>query len=268
MAITIIDNASAPEARRRLGELVGGDVTIVVVVDAGANLGFGPGANVGLRRFLDDPAAGEWVAVAPHDALPAPDCLAAMLTVLRDRPATGLASADVGDGHVPIVDPYFGGMSVPAPASGFAGEQGSRWEPAGYPHGTLLLARRACLEEVGLFDERYFSYCEEADLGERSRRAGWDVAVVRGAEVRNPYLGGDAAVIDYLMLRNTLLLVRDHFGRYRATIRALIALGDVAHGILRPSRRPWIFEPRARLRALADHARGRYGPPPEGLRRR
>ena len=45
------------------------------------------------------------------------------------------------------------------------------WEPVDYPHGTLLLARRACLEDVGLFDERYFSYCEEADLGLRARAA-------------------------------------------------------------------------------------------------
>ena len=32
----------------------------------------------------------------------------------------------------------------------------------------LLLARRACLAEVGLFDERYFAYCEEADLALRA----------------------------------------------------------------------------------------------------
>ncbi|MEZ5136208.1 MAG: hypothetical protein R2699_14425 [Acidimicrobiales bacterium] len=46
----------------------------------------------------------------------------------------GLACADVGDGETPVVDPYFGGMTVPARAAG--------WEPADYPHGTLLLARR------------------------------------------------------------------------------------------------------------------------------
>jgi N-acetylglucosaminyl-diphospho-decaprenol L-rhamnosyltransferase len=282
VALTVVDNASAPGARARLAALVGDDAE---VVDAGANLGFGPGANVGLRRFLADAGAGEWVAVAPHDALPAPDCIEAMTTVLADRPATGLACADVGDGHVPIVDPYFGGMMVPvardtvpwavAPAAAAAPpvdappvrEVEPRWEPVGYPHGTLLLARRACLAEVGVFDERYFSYCEEADLGERARRAGWDVALIRGAEVRNPHMGSGAAVSDYLMLRNTLLFVREHFGRYHAAVRAALAVADLARGLARPSTRPWIFVPRARLRALADAARGRYGPPPPPVRR-
>jgi len=280
VALTVVDNASRPEARARLVALLPGGVA---VVDAGANLGFGPGANVGLHRFLADPSAGEWVVVAPHDALPAPDCLELMTAVLADRPATGLACADVGDGHVPIVDPYFGGMMVPVAAGALpwavapadrAGVPASapprrqveaRWEPAGYPHGTLLLARRACLEAVGTFDERYFSYCEEADLGERARRAGWDVAIVRGAEVRNPHMGSGAGVSDYLMLRNTLLFVREHFGRYHATVRAALALADLARGLLRPATRPWIFVPAARLRALADAARGRFGPPPPGL---
>src|SRR5262245_46738810 len=142
VALTVVDNASRPEARARLAELAGDDVT---VVDAPANLGFGPGANVGWQRFLDDAGAGEWVALAPHDALPAPDCLEVMLRVLGDRPRTGLACADVGDDHVPIVDPYFGGMFIPTVrARGAWGAKAAldraaevRWEPVGYPHGTL-----------------------------------------------------------------------------------------------------------------------------------
>ena len=77
-----------------------------------------------------------------------------------------------------------------------------------------MLARRECLAEVGLFDERYFAYCEEAELALRAKRAGWQVGVVRGAEVRNTDVGSRAAVVDYLQLRNTLLMVREHSGRY------------------------------------------------------
>lgn len=273
VGITIVDNASRAGERARLDELIGDRATIV---DAPANLGFGPGANVGLRRFLADESGPEWVAVAPHDALPAPGCVETMLAVLADRPRTGLACADVGDDHRPVVDPYFGAMVVPAglpvdrtstwgAKADAERDVAPRWEPVGYPHGTLLLARRGLLADVGLFDEAYFSYCEEADLGERARRAGWDVALIRGAEVRNPYLGGDAAAVDYLMLRNTLRFVRTHFGRYRATIRFLIAVGALVSGVVAPRTRPWIFVPRARVRALRDAVLGRYGPPPEEI---
>jgi N-acetylglucosaminyl-diphospho-decaprenol L-rhamnosyltransferase len=254
LGVVVVDNGSEPEALVRLRDGLADDVT---VLEAGGNLGFGPGANVGLRWWLDGPP-GEWVAIAPHDALPDATCLAEMLDAVAARPRAGLVSADVGDDRTPVVDRYFGGITLPATVT-------EGWEPCGYPHGTLMLARRACLVEVGLFDERYFAYCEEADLGERARRADWEVGIVRGARVRNPYLGGRSDVVDYLMLRNTLLLVREHFGWYPAFIRTVIALMHLARGMVQPASRPWIFAPAARVRALVDDARRRYGPPPPAL---
>lgn len=251
--ISVVDNASSPDRRPDVAGLDG-----VELLDAEVNLGFGPGANVGLRRFLADPVDGEWVAVAPHDALPAPDCLSRILDAVADRPEAGLACADYGDGCTPVVDPYFGG--IPAPQT-----VGEGWEPAGYPHGTLLVARRACLQDIGLFDERYFSYCEEADLGVRARVAGWEVGLVRGALVRNPELHGALAAVSYLQLRNTLLLVREHSGCYHAGIRLQLALLQLAAGLAMPARRDPYWHVEGKLRGMADFLRGRYGPPPADL---
>jgi hypothetical protein len=183
-----------------------------------------------------------------------------MLEVVGERTRAGLASADFGDGATPIVDPYFGGILAPATVA-------DGWQPAGHPHGTLLLARREVLAEVGLFDERYFAYCEEADLALRAAAAGWETGLVRGAIVVNPDLGTRVSVIDYLQLRNTLLLVREHSGRYHATIRFLLAIGQLAGGLVSPSRRGPYWDPRARVQALYDHARNRYGAPPLWIQR-
>jgi N-acetylglucosaminyl-diphospho-decaprenol L-rhamnosyltransferase len=252
--IVVVDNGSTPATVSRLhAELPAG----VELVDAGANTGFGPGANIGFRWFLaHDPAP--WLAVCPHDAHPLPGCVERLVSVAAEQPRAGLASADVGDGLTPVLDRYFG--AIPAAATVDEG-----WEPAGYPHGTLMLARRACLTDVGLFDERYFAYCEEAELAIRAKAAGWQVGVVRGAEVRNTDVGSRAAVVDYLQLRNTLLMVREHSGLYHATIRLLIALADLAVGLVDPSRRGPYWAPWARVTAIAHHLRRRYGPPPEGL---
>ncbi len=181
-----------------------------------------------------------------------------MVAAADARVRAGLVSADFGDGVTPIVDPYFGGILAPATVT-------EGWEPAGHPHGTLLLARRAMLEQVGLFDERYFAYGEEADLALRAKAAGWETGLVRGAIVRNPDLGTRVAAIDYLQLRNTLLLVREHSGRYHAFIRGCIALGQLASGLVSARRRGPYFDARARVRALVDHLRGHYGPPPASL---
>jgi cellulose synthase/poly-beta-1,6-N-acetylglucosamine synthase-like glycosyltransferase len=249
LRIVVVDNASPQRVEDRVRLPAG-----VVVLAQDRNRGFGPAANIGLRWFLARPGA-SWLAVVPHDARPEPDCLRRLLAELRRRPDAGLASADVGDGLTPAVDRYFG--AIPQPARVIHG-----WEPAGYPHGTLLVARRRCLEQVGLFDERYFAYVEEADLALRVRKAGWHVGVVRGANVRNTGLGSNIAVIDYLQLRNTLLLLRDHFGRYAVTLRAGMALWHLAIGLVRPGRRGPYWSFRARCRALVDYGRRRFGPPP------
>lgn len=49
--------------------------------------------------------------------------------------------------------------------------------------GTFSVIRRAMLEEIGFFDERFFMYYEETDLCLRARRAGWRVVFLPGAEV-------------------------------------------------------------------------------------
>ena len=254
--VLVVDSGSEPAARDAVAEMVAeraGDELLAF----DENLGFGPGANVGLQRWLDD-GEGDWVGLCPHDALPAPDCVETMLAAVAPRPRAGLASADVGDELSPVVDRYFGTLFRPAAVS-------EGWEPVDYPHGTLLLASRACLDDVGLFDERYFSYCEEADLGLRARARGWEIGLVRGARVTNIDLSSSVALVDYLQLRNTLLLTRDHFGRYATFIRFTTALLQLVSQTLRPARRPLVFHARARLLALRDHLRGCYGRPPADL---
>jgi len=255
--VVVVDNGSRPEA---LATVRAGLPEGVELVELLENRGFGPGANAGYRHLLAHPRPDDagWIGLAPHDAEPAPDCLARMLTAVGDRPGAGLASADFGDGATPIVDPYFGGILAPAAVA-------EGWEPAGHPHGTLMLVRTEVLQEVGLFDERYFAYCEEADLALRAKAVGWETGLVRGAIVVNPDLGTRIATIDYLQLRNTLLLVRDHSGRYHATIRFLLAVGQLAAGLVSERRRGPYWDPRARVQALADFVRGRFGPPPASI---
>ena len=261
--LVVVDNGSTPAMVARLRDVVAaasGAGDAVELVELGRNTGFGPAANAGFRHWLagagpDD----EWVGLAPHDALPAPGTLAALVAAAEARPRAGLACADVGDGETPVFDSYFGGMTVPSRVA----EPG--WETVDYPHGTLLIARRTMLEAVGLFDERYFAYCEETDLGLRARAAGWEVGLVHGVMVHNPSMRSGSPVTDYLMHRNTLLLVREHSGRYHAFIRFCIAVEQLVRGLVQPSYSPWIFSPRGRVRGMADFLRGRFGPPPGDL---
>lgn len=257
LSVTIVDNASAPAALAELRRRLPG----AAILPSPTNLGFGPGANLALRAWLADAAAGEWVAVAPHDAVPGPGCLARLLEEASTHPDAAFVSAEFGPGfdHVPAVDIAIGGYYRPA-------TRGTGWEDVDYPHGTLFLARRAALRQIGLFDERYFAYCEEVDLGLRARAAGWRVGLVWGAVVTNSRLPHQL-LADYLEVRNTLMLVRVHFGRVPAITRLVLSIGPLV-GRAAVDRRRWRTHLALEGRAVVDACRGRSGPPPPSVRRR
>lgn len=248
--VVVVDNDSRPaELQQAIAHCP--DAT---VIRARANLGFGPGLNVGLRHWLRH-GRGDWVVAAPHDALLEVGGLPRLIDIAEARGRAGIVCADVGDQATPHVDPFLG--AIPGPSTVRFG-----WEPAHYPHGTLIVARRQCLDDIGLFDERYFAYNDEADLGLRAREAGWEVGLARGVMVENPSTSTPAPIIDYLRLRNTILLLHEHFGRRQAVTRAVIAVANVAHATVRPSvRAPWYSGP-ARLRGVRDAVRRRWGGPP------
>lgn len=55
------------------------------------------------------------------------------------------------------------------------------------PSACAALYRKELLDEIGLFDEDFFLYCEDTDLGLRARWAGWRCRYVAGAAVRHHY---------------------------------------------------------------------------------
>lgn len=252
--LLVIDGGSDHGIEASLRTLVEPDDLIAV----GRNIGFGPGANVGLRRWLRE-STGEWCAIAPHDALPEPDTLGKILDAVKERPFVGLVSADVGDPGRPIIEPFLGPIDAPATSTG-------GFELADYPHGTLMLVRRRCIDEVGLFDERYFAYCEEAELALRAAAAGWQSGIVRGAMVHNPGMSINVERVAYLQHRNTLLMLREHFGCWNAWFRIGLALIQLPLGIVYPPARGLHWSPAGRLKGIRDFVRGRYGPPARDVR--
>jgi GT2 family glycosyltransferase len=88
--------------------------------------------------------------------------------------------------------------------------QFSRQEEVLWPDGCAALYRRAMLDEVGGFDEEFFAYADDAELGLRARIAGWSCLYAPGAVVkhhRGATLGLNSAGRLTLIERNRVLLV-------------------------------------------------------------
>jgi hypothetical protein len=70
------------------------------------------------------------------------------------------------------------------------------------------------LNEIGLFDEPFFLYCEDTDLGLRARWAGWECLYVPGAAVEHRYshtAGGASPMKAYYVERNRLYTAIKNF---------------------------------------------------------
>jgi len=109
--------------------------------------------------------------------------------------------------------------------------------------GSCLLVRRAAFDQIRGFDERYFMYMEDVDLGDRFRRAGWRNIYVPSAEIlhdKGHSTGRDPARNLRAHHTSTYIYLSDrHRGWWRAPLRWTMkgALELRAHAAVRRSRR-------------------------------
>ena len=138
------------------------------------NLGFAGGNNAGFRH-----CRGELIALLNNDTVVEPDWLDALVAVMREDPRIGGAASKILFRHQPST---INSAGLNLYRDGRGGDRGFRQldegqfdEPADVfgACGASVLLRRAMLEDVGLFDERFFMYCEDLDLAWRAHFRGW-----------------------------------------------------------------------------------------------
>jgi len=80
-----------------------------------------------------------------------------------------------------------------------------------YLEGSCLLIKSAMLDNIGLFDSRYFAYWEEADLCIRGRDAGYKCICVPTAKIWHKVSSSAPKGLKlYYMTRNRFWFVKDH----------------------------------------------------------
>jgi GT2 family glycosyltransferase len=185
--VIVVENTEMGDRTADLGDMLDPGIE---VVDAGGNLGFAGGCNVGTRSALAQGA--EFVWLVNPDAVVAPDTLSAMLAAAADSPEAGVLGSRILDGNSPPRILFNGGTIDAArkgsPSHQDAGRLDRDVLDAGvrdvdYVTGSCFLVRRNVLQRVGLLPEEYFLYFEETDYCVRVRQAGWRVVIVPKARV-------------------------------------------------------------------------------------
>lgn len=171
----------------------------------GANLGYGTAVNRAVDKFLkdDDTQAfsdcSDFFIVANPDVQWGPRSIDILLDAAARWPRAGALGPLIRDPdgtvypsarHLPslirggmhaVVGPLW--RSNPWTASYRQAGLVPSERPVGWLSGSCLLLRRAAFDEVAGFDERYFMYMEDVDLGDRLGRAGWQNVYVPTAEI-------------------------------------------------------------------------------------
>lgn len=181
--VIVIDNGSTDGSAQGLDNVLPG----VQIVSAGANLGFAAANNLGVRM-----ADGcDWIALVNPDAFLATDWLAQMTQAVHESPdCAAFGSRLVNANDASMLD----GTGDVYHVSGKHWRRGhgravsDRDDAAGEifsPCAAAALYRREVFLEVGGFDEDFFCYAEDIDLGFRMRLLGHRSCYVPKAGARH-----------------------------------------------------------------------------------
>jgi GT2 family glycosyltransferase len=245
----VVDNASEDDSVAFLES----DFPEAQVVSLEANRGFAGGMNAGIQR-----ARGAYVAFLNNDAEVDTRWLEELLACLERHPRAAAATSKLlfadrrntidgaGDELTPSFLPYPRGHGEPD--RGQFEEEAEVFSPAG----AASLWRRSALEDVGLFDERFFAYYEDVDLGFRARLKGYQCWYAPNAVAyhqRGATAGAQTEFTLFHPIRNRWFLILKNVPRRLLLRNALLLM--LGEGFL------WLRAVRARkpsvvIRAYSD----------------
>ncbi|MEZ5939314.1 MAG: glycosyltransferase family 2 protein [Hyphomonadaceae bacterium] len=179
--VILVDNASTDGSLERIAEAPPN----LRIEPQTTNLGFAAANNLGARL-----GRGRWLALLNPDAEAAPDWLAELMRAVERRPDFRMAASlqiamhdgnildGAGDCYLGWGYAWRGGFGHPVSEAPGEGECFA-------PCGAAALYPREEFLAMGGFDERYFCYHEDVDIGFRLRLAGERCQFVPGAVVKH-----------------------------------------------------------------------------------
>jgi GT2 family glycosyltransferase len=249
--VVVVDNGSTDTSVEFLRSVSEKRLKVVALP---TNLGFAGGCNAGIAR-----AEGSYIATLNNDAEADAHWLEELVFAMDSSPAVGMCASKIlfqSDrkridkvGHLM----YWDGLNHGRGSGELDHGQFATAEEVLFPDGAAALYRRDMLDDIGLFDEFFFAYGDDADLGLRGRLAGWTCVYVPTAvvyHIRSATAGEFSSFKAFLIERNRLfvalklfplplLLVSPLFTALRFAFHAYGAIfmvgssGDFAAGLSR-----------------------------------
>lgn len=190
-------------------------------------------------------ACAPFIALLNNDAEAAPGWLAALHAAFGRSPEIGMAASKILVHEDPRIIDKVGHLIYPDGQNRGRGTgeidsgQYDREEEVLWPDGAAAMYRKSMLDQIGGFDEDFFAYADDAELGLRARIAGWRCLYMPQAVVRHhrgATLGQTSVRRLRLIERNRVLLAAKLFPGSLLWRNPLYYLVRIAAGALASTR--------------------------------
>lgn len=169
LEIVVVENASGDDSAARIRQAA----PHAILIESKKNLGFAGGCNLGVAA-----SSGEFVAFLNNDAKPDSAWVRAAVERFAESSSVGAVASRVLDWDGVLVDyigsalTWFGQGYKPLTAEPVPSEP-DRVHDVLFGTGAAMFVRRDVYAALGGFDERYFMFFEDVDLGWRLNLLGW-----------------------------------------------------------------------------------------------
>jgi len=252
LQIIVVDNNSTDNSvariKKQLISLKKESGITSEIIENKENLGFAEGNNIGIRHALNHGA--DYVLLLNNDTFVGRDLINGLIATTKQFPKAGLISPKIyfakgyefhkeryKDKELGKIIWYAGGdfdwMNVYGSNHGVDEVDKGQFEKVketDFATGACMLLRKKALEDVGLFNEKYYMYLEDVELSLRMKNAGWKVLYSPKGHLwhkaaQSTRIGSD--LNNYFTTRNRLLFgmryakIRTRFALYRESLRFL-----------------------------------------------
>jgi GT2 family glycosyltransferase len=201
--IVVVDGASTDGSR----DLIRERFPAVTLLALDANQGFAGAVNRGIEYALQGGA--QYVALLNNDAVADTDWLSKLIATADLHPAAGIVTSKLlryDRRHLDSTGDFYSSWGWAYPRGRDELDDG-QYDTADCQEvfcgsGGASLYRASMLGQVGLFDEDYFAYLEDQDIGFRAQLMGWTARYESSAVAYHHMMGTSGAI--------------DNFGRYQA----------------------------------------------------
>ncbi len=209
----------------------------VQIIDLLSNMGYAGNNNVGIKAAIAQKA--DWIFILNEDTILHPECIKELVKFGESDEKIGIVGPLVYHHDEPDCIQSAGGKLDQYWDSWHIAQNQSDIGQIVLPHtvdfisGCAIMVRNAIIKQIGLIDERFFLYKEEAEWCLRARKSGWRVTNIPSAKIWHKGVQREyrpKPYVTYYKTRNWFLLLSTHhaplsvyLGAWLQSIRTIIS---------------------------------------------